>query len=402
MRISHLGLVALFLTIAASAAVAANPTVSTDFPAGQLGKHQWVRPGHLRAALYREWDENHVNTQATWYYFRLDGVRDVPLVIELTGLDDRYDGRPSHSIGEKDRPVVSSDNVHWQRLVAAEFDAKRSTFTLRLTPTTDTVWIAHLEPYTFENLNRLAADFKDSRYLRIESAGKTVDGSDLPLWTITDPAVPDAQKKVVWLMSRQHAWETHTSYCIDGAIRFLLADVPEAARLRRQLVVCVLPMMDPDGVARGGTRLNQLGYDTNRHWNEVRLNDPAACKKMPEIAAAKRAIRDWLAAGHRIDLFLAFHDTQIDYFSMAPGDDPHMLALHGRMRGFCFSGPAIPVQNAAKTGIVDGALHHEFGFPAGLIELGTIDLPTYGRFVTAADRVQFGADLIAAIGKLFP
>jgi hypothetical protein len=41
-------------------------------------------------------------------------------------------------------------------------------------------------------------------------------------------------------------------------------------------------------------------------------------------------------------------------------------------------------------------------FPAGLIELGTIDLPTHGRFVTAPDRVQFGADLMAAMGKTFP
>lgn len=47
------------------------PTVHTDFPGGQLGPARWVGPGHLRATLYREWDENRINTQATWYYFRL-------------------------------------------------------------------------------------------------------------------------------------------------------------------------------------------------------------------------------------------------------------------------------------------------------------------------------------------
>jgi len=380
---------------------ARNPSVRTDFPGGQLGRHEWVGPGRLRAVLYREWDENRVNTQSTWYYFRLDGVRDVPLSIELTGLDDRYNGRPSHSIAERDKPFVSSDNVHWERLLTAQFDAKRSTLTIHVVPRTNTVWIAHLEPYTEEHLSRLAADFKGSPYLRVESAGQTVEGRDLPLWTITDPAVPESGKKVVWLMGRQHAWETHTSFCLEGAARLLLAGTPEAATLRRALLVRLLPMMDPDGVARGGTRLNRHGYDVNRHWNEVRVGDPQLGGKMPEIASAKRAIRDWLAAGHRIDLLLAFHDTQVDSFSMAPGNDPSMLKLHELMRGHRFSGRAIEVAVSGACPTVEGALSHEFGFPAGLIELGTIDLPTYGRYVTAPDRVRFGADLIAAVAETY-
>jgi hypothetical protein len=228
-----------------------------------------------------------------------------------------------------------------------------------------------------------------------------VEGRDLPLWTITDPAVPESRKKVIWLMGRQHAWETHTSFCVDGAARFLLADTPEAAKLRRQLLVRLLPMMDPDGVARGGTRFNRHGYDVNRHWNEVRVEDPEAWKKMPEIASAKRAIRDWLAGGHRIDLFLAYHDTQVDSLSMAPGNDPSLLRLYSLMRGFRFSGKAMGSNVPRSSSTVEGALNYEFGFPAGLIELGTIDLPTYGRFVTAPDRVQFGADTIAALGKVF-
>ena len=73
MRILSLFLTTTVLTLPAAVSDASNPTVHTDFPGGQLGKYQWVVPGHLRATLYREWDENHVNTQATWYYFRLDG-----------------------------------------------------------------------------------------------------------------------------------------------------------------------------------------------------------------------------------------------------------------------------------------------------------------------------------------
>ena len=84
-----------------------------------------------------------------------------------------------------------------------------------------------------------------------------------------------------------------------------------------------------------------------------------------------------------------------------PATIPTCAALYKLMQGFGFSGPAEPVRASARNGIVDGALHYEFGFPAGLIELGTIDLPSYGHYVTAADREKFGADLIAAIGTVF-
>ncbi len=394
------------LAIAESPALSADcstaraaPSLDTHFPGGQLGRFEWVGHGHLRASLYREWDENRVNTQATWYYFRLDGVRDMPLAIELTGLGNVYNGQPSHSIADRDKPFFSLDNAHWRRLLTAEFDTTRSTLTIRITPTTDTVWIAHLEPYTEEPLRRLVRDFQGNPYLRINSAGRTVEGRDLPLWTITDPKVPVTAKRVVWLMARQHAWETHTSWCVDGAARFLLGGTPEAASLRRQLLVRLLPMMDPDGVARGGTRFNRQGYDVNRHWDEVHPEDPEVWRKMPEIASGKRAVRDWLAGGHRIDLFLALHDTQFDSLSMAPGDHPRLLKLHKLMQAFRFSGPATAVSSKAST--VEGTLNREFGFPAGLIELGTVDLPSYGRYVTASDRVRFGADLARAMGPLF-
>ncbi len=368
-----------------------------------MGPARWVGPGHLRATLYREWDENRINTQATWYYFRLEGVRGLPLTLELTGLADRYEGRPSHSIAERDKPCVSSDGVRWERLLSAQFDRERAVLTLRLTPETDTLWVAHLEPYTGEHLDRLAADHAGSPYLRRESAGRSVAGRDIPLWTVTDPEAPEGGKRVVWLMARQHAWETHTSYCLDGLVRFLLGETPEAAELRRRLLVRLLPMMDPDGVARGGTRLNRHGYDLNRHWDRVDPDDPGACASMPEIAAAKHALRDWLASGRPVDLFLSFHDTQDDVLILAPPlvEHPCLLRLLEEMRRIGFAGG---VQNAGSinASTVETALHAEFGILTGLVELGTADLPTYGRPPTAEDRVRFGADLAMVLGGLRP
>ncbi|MDH7570690.1 MAG: M14-type cytosolic carboxypeptidase, partial [Armatimonadota bacterium] len=339
-----------------------HPRVCTDFPGGQLGEHQWTSPTHLRAVLYREWDEKRLNTQATWYYFRLDGVKGVPLTVELTGLNDRYEGRPSHSVAEHDMPFVSDDNIQWRRLLTAQFHRERATLTLHVTPQHDTLWVAHLEPYTAEHLDKLLADHAGSRYLTTENAGKTVEGRALPLWSITDPTTPDDTKRVVWLMARQHAWETHTSWCVDGLVRFLLADTPAAAMARRRLLVRLFPMMDPDGVARGGTRFNRYGYDLNRHWDWVDPSDPSAWEKTPEIAAGKKAIADWLESGRPIDLFLAFHDTQHDVL-MIPAALSQNAVINRLLEEMCrhrFT-RRVHTSTAAPGSTVHTALYHLHG-----------------------------------------
>lgn len=93
------------------------PSVHADFPSGQLGEHEWIAADHLRATIYREGDENHVNTQSTWYSFRLDGVRGVPLTIEITGLNDVYEGQTGHSLEPNDKPFWSADNLHGEKLL---------------------------------------------------------------------------------------------------------------------------------------------------------------------------------------------------------------------------------------------------------------------------------------------
>src|SRR5262249_20461816 len=131
---------------------------------------------------------------------------------------------------------------------------------------------------------------------REQAIGKSVEGRDLLLWSIGKPI----EKRTVWLMFRQHAWESGSSWAADGAIRSLLSD----ASLRAGIQWKILPMADPDGVAHGGVRFNRNGYDLNRNWD---VRDP---KLMPEIAAQRNAITEWLRAGNAVDLFLTLHNTE--------------------------------------------------------------------------------------------
>ena len=111
-------------------------------------------------------------------------------------------------------------------------------------------------------------------------------------------------------MFRQHSWETGSSWVGEAAIRTLLA----TQTLREQVTWKILPLCDPDGVARGGVRFNVNGFDLNRNWDVV---DPV---KMPEITAQRDAVRKWLNAGNTIDFLLSLHNTETAEYLEGPPD----------------------------------------------------------------------------------
>jgi hypothetical protein len=361
------------------------PTLHTNFPGGCLGQIEDHSADRLQARLYREDAADGINTQATWFYFHLTGLAGQPFEVVLTGLRDVWCGRPSHSINERDKPVVSDDGRTWRRLPGATFDREAAALTLPLRPIGDELWVAMLEPYGPVELDALAAVVAAAAGTRVRVLGHTVGGRELAWWTAGAPdagRVHNAQR-VAWVVARQHAWESHTSWCCEGLVRALLADDARLARCR----VEVLPMLDPDGVARGGTRLNAHGFDLNRHWDETDPDEAEHRRLRPEICCAKAAI----SAGRPIDLCLNLHDTQNDVMISAAGmpASPPLTALHERLVAAGFSGPLD--QRGLAAGSIEDGLWRELGIPSALIELGTADLPGWDHLPTAADRMAFGA-----------
>src|SRR5262249_43980753 len=200
------------------------------------------------------------------------------------------------------------------------WDDQAKEMTLRLRPEGDTVWIAHQQPYTPSRLARLLERIDRHDDARIEVIGKTVEGRDLHLVTGTDQSVPDREKVRVWLQARQHAWESGTSFVMEGALRFVTSD--DARELRRRVVFKFTPMVDPDGCAGGRVRFNANGYDVNRHWDEVNLRDKRLLARMPEIWYVKKAIYAQMDSGPKIDLLLNLHNTETnEYLQTMAGDE---------------------------------------------------------------------------------
>jgi hypothetical protein len=358
--------------------------IRTDFDGGALGHVTHNHDRRIVASIARDWDQDRFNTQATWYYARFDGLGGEPIEVALTNCGSVYNGKPSAGgIRERCRPFVSDDGVTWRKSLEAGFDEPTRTFTMRFKPAGDTLWIAHLEPYVAADLAKLKADVEGHPDFRAELAGQSIERRDIELWTIGDEAAPHC----VWLIARQHAWETHTSFCVEGAVRWLVSN--EAVSARRDICWKIMPLVDPDGVVAGASRFNRLGWDTNRHWTTTDPSNLEDRRLRPEICAAKGAVLDWLRRGKPIDLHLNYHDTQVDIFVAHEGlaADPLLADVYGRMMADGFTGQYRHGSSPADT--CQHALWTELGVRAALVELGTVDLPEVG-YPTAASRIAFG------------
>jgi hypothetical protein len=357
--------------------------VSDAFESGSLGA--WRIEGNTRLVFvpHTDYDQDRVNTAVTWFYGRLDNVGNREVTIEVTGLDYTvYNGKRSDILPFQrgTAPVFSYDQEHWQRFTDCAFDTAKQTFRMRQIFGEDTVWVAYTIPYTFSRLESLLDEMRKKSEVKVETPGHSVEGRPLYLVTVGRPQTDQGEHPVVWIVARQHAFEAGGSWSMEGLLRFLTSDDPEAENIRNKITFKLCPMLNPDGVAHGGTRFNARGVDLNRHWNTV---DPLSSdpKLAPEIISIKQAIKSWRGF-HRLDLWINIHNNDMvwnedgDYISFAaPGGEAEARRLEGILREETgFTGPFRPSADdrstdavvAAETGALSLILEMKTGFLEGL------------------------------------
>jgi len=390
--------VAAFLLLAVS--------VHTNFEAGNIGKVERLSENHIRCAVTGETDQDGRNRQPSWFYFRLEGVGGREMTVDITDLHGEYNYKPHKGTGLRNmRPVYSYDDKQWRHVGKVEWLDNESTIRIRFKAEKDRVWIARQPPYTMQDLARLLKELRGHPHLKQETIGKSVEGRPMLLLTVTNPKVADGNKKVLWLMARQHSWESGTSWVAEGFLRYLLSTDAEASKLRDQFIVKVLPACDPDGVVRGGVRFNNHGYDLNRNWDAVDE------EKMPEIASQRKAILGWVDSGRPIHLFLTLHNTESADFIAGPltAGGPKVRALGERLQKLLddtttFYAPkgARDMTETTTPGMkgrmsVTQGLWADREIPAFLMELMVDRSEKLGREPTVQDRLEFGAALVRAM-----
>ena len=385
-------------------AVAASITFHKDFEGGSFGRLEQVSSNHFRCHVEGQADERGRNRQATWYFFRMDGWRGLELKLSLTNLVGEYNNRPGAvSMNADTVPVFSHDGEKWQHFRAMDWDplAKEATVPVRFER--ESLWVAHVPPYTVSRLQGLLSELKRSASVRLETIGRTMENRELPLVTVTDFEERETDKKTVWLIARQHAWEAGTSFVMEGALRFIASDEPAARDLRQRVMFKFVPMMAHDGVVHGKVRFNMSGYDLNRHWNNQGWRSEDFEEHMPEIAFVKKAIFAWLDTGKRIDLMVNLHNTETAEYVRSQTDDPGTQALFKRFEDELVAktsfDPSTRVSFSTEQIDDTNSLWRQGRVPVALMEQRISVSRKLGRRPTVEDRLKFGRDLVAEMGN---
>jgi len=385
----------LLLPLAACAQV----SISTDFEGGSLGRIEKVSETHFKGAVVGQADQDNRNRQPSWYYFRIDGAKGREVTVTLTDLIGEYNYKPGALCVRADiPPVVSSDGKTWRHLdkIVVENDEA----TIRVTPDSDEFWVAHIEPYTTSRLERFLDEIRGHPDLQIDVIGKSVQGRNLYVLRLASAAgaSDDGMRPRIWLMCRQHAWETGTSFVGEGAIRYLLS--PEGEKLRATFNIRIFPMLDPDGCAQGGIRFNRNGYDLNRNWDTADPDSEASRKLMPEICAAKKILR--AAQG----FFLTLHNQETgEWLSSTLRNRDVAARFFAKLCDRTTFSPSEPGPRPPSAASAAGrATVYEYlegqGMNAFLLEQGITKSPKLGRQATSQDRREFGAQLIQVMADV--
>ena len=232
-----------------------------------------------------------------WFHFRVTGAGGSNLKVVIDNADQA--SYPDGWHGYK--AFYSADRETWHRVQTTSYVDGKLVIDLQPVPS-DCVHLAYFVPYSYEKHLDLVARASDALKVTHHSLGTTLDGHPLDCLRFGEAGVwsPEAQfagespedaaaveaaqlaltpweraggeKRVVWIIGRQHPGESMASWWMEGFVRRLLdPEDPVARRVLRRAVVYVVPNMNPDGAIRGHLRTNAGGANLNREWGEPSL-----------------------------------------------------------------------------------------------------------------------------------
>ena len=255
---------------------------------------------------------------AQWFHFCLHGAVGLPVTLRFMNA-----GACAYPKGWDGYQVVAShDRQNWFRVDTA-FDG--TVMTARTTAQSNATYFAYFEPYSYEQHLDLLGSATQSPHVGLQWLGSTCDGRDMSVLRITDAGstIPDAEKKKVWLIARQHPGETMAEWFAEGFLERLLDGDDSVSRvLLQRCVFHVVPNMNPDGAVRGNLRTNAAGANLNREWQTPSL------ERSPEVFLVRQAMQQI-----GVDLCLDAHgDEGLPYNFVAgtegnPGYGPRIEAL---------------------------------------------------------------------------
>ena len=136
--------------------------------------------------------------------------------------------------------------------------------------------------YTYGDYLRFVQSLPEHPHLKKTRLGTSDGGREHWELTITDPDVPTESKRTIFWHAREHAYETFSSYAMEGLVAYLLSDAAAEARRRYQIVLH--PMTNVDGVAQGYEYRSGYDYPQPRGTATGKLTFDAIDRLRPHFA----------------------------------------------------------------------------------------------------------------------
>jgi Cytosolic carboxypeptidase N-terminal domain/Zinc carboxypeptidase len=275
---------------AGRAAGLAGLKVHADFEGGNVAGVEFVAPDHVRVQARTDG-----SPRPLWFHFCIEEATTPAVRVDLINADECLGPRLGWRFA---RPVFSSDGVHWQRVVRTNYvkeTEQHGYFDFTVPIVSRHTYVAYCYPcYTTDLLPCLnacaARPDGDVRRLCLSAEGRPV-----PLVRLGNLAEPRCG---VWVIARQHAGESPASFVAEGLLAWAAGDDPQAAALRAEAALHVVPLVDVDGVFHGRCGKDREPVDFNRDWCETPTH--------PQIEALIAQTAAW-AAGHPYDLLIDLH-----------------------------------------------------------------------------------------------
>ncbi len=281
-----------------------------------------------------------------WYAFRYTATGDAPVRVTLRYLEGKH----------RYAPKFAADG-NWREL-AATVSADGTSAQIELPPGAGVV--AAQELLGPELTTQALARWSMAAGAPVFTLGQSHDGRPLQAIRLGREDAP----RLVVLIGRQHPPE------VTGAIAMeaFVDAIAERAGSLGDVQVLVVPMMNPDGVARGHWRANRGAVDLNRDWGAF---------TQPETRAVK-AWLDALPSGVRPVLMVDFHSTSRNLFYVqgdteaTPAQQRFLAAwLGGKEQAFAGYPFTLEPRNANPgSGTTKNWFHATYAIPAYTYEVG--------------------------------
>lgn len=238
--------------------------ISSEFDGGNIECIESSDPQNVRLSIRKDNQSDFYQ----WFYFRVSNVRNIDCKYAIANA-----GGAAYKDGWKDyRAVASYDREYWFR-VDTEFDGEQ--LILKHKSFCDQVYFAYFAPYSIERHADLIALAQSCEICEVETLGKTIDGQTIDCLRFGEPA---REKKILWMVARQHPGETMAEWWMEGLINRLIDDAdPVVKAILQKSVIYLVPNMNPDGSRRGHLRTNAVGANLNREWHAPTL------QRSPEV-----------------------------------------------------------------------------------------------------------------------